>query len=607
MPRPTLLEPRIEKTVRDGAIYLRARDPIEPHPTRLGDLLRRGAERHPSRLYLAERRGEDLRHVTWAEALRAAEGIGSALIREGWASRPVLILSGNSVDHALLALGGFLAGVPVAPVSPAYSLRSRDFDRLRHVAAKLRPGLIYVERREPFEPALDALGLDVPVVVGGLEKPAKGIWLRDLEREPPSDALAERERGIDASSVAKILFTSGSTGRPKGVLNTHGMLTSNQQSISQVWPFLSHEDPPVLVDWLPWSHTFGGNHDFNMVLFHGGTLLVDDGKPTSALVDRTLANLAALPPTLYFNVPAGFAALVPRLEADAALRDTFFSRLKLVFYAGAALPNDLWQRLVALSKASGGEPVFMTTAWGSTETSPLATSAHFPLDAAGNIGVPVPGVTLKLVPNGTKLEVRVKGPTVMPGYLDEPELDQAAFDEERFYRIGDAVKEADEDDPSRGLLFDGRVAEDFKLTTGTWVNVGQLRTTLLAAASPALADCVIGAPDRDEVTLMAWPSVPGCVALGAKGDLPALARDQKVREHVRAALEAQNRAHPGRSTAVARLVLLDEPASIDAGEITDKGYVNQRAVLERRAAVVERLYASEPDDDVIVLADPRVG
>lgn len=596
-----LLEPRIEKRHANGAVYLRSREPLRDHPARLGDLLRRASDAHPDRVFLMERAGDGLRRVTYGEALRAAEGIAATLVRERLVERPVLVLSDNSVDHALLALGCFLAGVPVAPISPAYSLRSRDFERLRFIAKKLDPGLVFVEQREPFEPALRALGLDARIVSGGDAPASSGLWLRALFDVPATDALRARERAIEGSSVAKILFTSGSTGRPKGVLNTHGMLVSNQQAIAQTWPFFADHGPPVLVDWLPWSHTFGGNHNFNMVLFQGGTLLVDDGKPTPELVERTLANLRALPPTLYFNVPAGFAALVPRLEADAALRDVFFSRLAMVFYAGAALPNDLWQRLVDLSHAARNQSVFMTTAWGSTETSPLATSAHFPLEAAGNIGVPVPGVELKLVPSGSKLEVRVRGPNVMPGYLDEPELSASVFDEEGFYRIGDAVREADPSDPSRGLLFDGRVAEDFKLTTGTWVNVGRLRTTILAACSPVLADCVIGAPDEEYVTAMAWPSIPGCKAIGCAGELAALARDPRVRAHVRAALEQHAREHPGRSTRVVRVLLLEEPPSIDAGELTDKGYVNQRATLERRASLVRRLYAAV-DDDVISIA-----
>jgi feruloyl-CoA synthase len=593
MPTLELAAPDIERRTLGTSVYLSSRTPLAPHPERLGDLLRRAAERAPDRAFLLEPRGVSLRSISYGQALRAAEGIAGTLIREGWAERPVLVLSDNSIDHALLMLGAFLAGVPVAPISPAYCLRSRDFERLRFVANKLRPGLVYAESRAPFHAAIDALALDAPVVSGGETK--EGLWLRDFFDEPPGDRA--RERAIGPQSVAKILFTSGSTGRPKGVLNTHGMLTSNQQALAQAWPFL-REHPPSLVDWLPWSHTFGGNHDFNLVLFHAGTLLIDDGKPTPELVGRTVANLRRLPPSLYFNVPAGFAALVPLLESDQALRDLFFSRLELVFYAGAALPNDLWRRIVALSERARGERVFMTTAWGSTETSPLATSAHFALEAAGNIGVPVAGVTLKLVPNGTKLEVRVKGPNVMPGYLDDPELSAAAFDEEGFYCIGDAVKEIDVRDPSRGLAFDGRVAEDFKLTTGTWVNVGKLRTGLLAACSPALSDLVIAGQDEDFIAVMAWPSAPGCKALGA--DDPV--HDRRVRDHVRAAIERWNAEHPGRSTAIGRVLLLAEAASIDAGEITDKGYVNQRATLERRANEVERLYATVPDAEVLLIA-----
>jgi len=332
-----------------------------------------------------------------------------------------------------------------------------------------------------------------------------------------------------------------------------------------------------------------------MVLFGGGSLLIDDGKPSSALVDRTVANLCALPPTLYFNVPAGFAALVPRLEQDASLRDTFFSRLRLVFYAGAALPDDLWQRMVRLAEASPHPPPFMTTAWGSTETSPLSTSAHFPLERAGNIGVPAPGVSLKLVPNGSKREVRIKGPHVMSGYLDEPELTAAAFDDEGYYRIGDAVKLADDGDPQAGLLFDGRVAEDFKLSTGTWVNAGKLRTSVLTACSPALQDVVVAGHDREALGILAWPHV----AAGRRicGDdrleVDALVKSAALRSHVEAAITAHNRAHPQSSTRIARVLLLTMPPRIDGGEITDKGYINQRAVLERRAADVERLFGDD--------------
>ncbi|MCB9741667.1 MAG: feruloyl-CoA synthase [Alphaproteobacteria bacterium] len=577
---------------RGDVLYLRSGHPLAPPPRCLGDALVAAATRAPERTYLAERLPSGaLREVSWGQALAAAEAIGARLAHRLPQGRPVLVLSGNSVDHALLTLAGYLVGVPIAPLSVAWSLMSKDFGKLRHIAPKLDPGLIFVSAKAPFAPAVAAveevLGGEVPVICSAEDLPA---WMA-----PPSEAeraaLEAARARVGPDTVAKILFTSGSTGFPKGVINTHGMLCANQQMIRQLWPFLE-DTPPVMVDWLPWSHTFGGNHNFNMALFHAGTLLVDEGKPTPALVGASIRNLRALPPTLYFNVPAGFAALVPHLEADPELREVFFSRLRLIFYAGAALPDDLWQRLVALARQCTDTPPLMTTAWGSTETSPMATSAHFPLERAGNIGVPAPGVTLKLVPDGSKLEVRVKGPHVMPGYLDEPELTRQAFDEEGFYRIGDGVKLADPADPGAGLLFDGRVTEDFKLTTGTWINVGGLRTELLSACSPALQDLVVTGHDREALGVMAWPSVPGCRALvGAELGLAALCQHEAVRAHVREAVQRWNAAHPQSSKRVARLLLLKTPADIDAGEITDKGYINQRAVLERRAEAVARVYA----------------
>ena len=363
------------------------------------------------------------------------------------------------------------------------------------------------------------------------------------------------------------------------------MLCSNQQQIAQLWPFLADSEPPVFVDWLPWSHTFGGNHNFNMVLMHAGTIVVDEGRPTEHLIGATIRNVKDVPPTIYATVPAGYAMLVPELEADDALRAAIFSRLQVMFYAAAALPNDLWDRLVALAKRSTDRAVFMTTAWGSTETSPLATSTHFVVERSGNIGLPAPGVTLKLVPNGSKHEVRVKGPNVMTAYLDEPELTKAAFDDEGFYRIGDAMKLANPDHPEEGLFFDGRVAEDFKLSSGTWVSVTTIRTGLVALAGGALLDVVVCGHDRAELTIMAWP----------RGDI-AVARE-KARG---GAIAEWNAAHPASSTRVARAILLAEPPNIDAGEITDKGYTNQRATVERRCTDVDRLYAADPDAEIIL-------
>jgi feruloyl-CoA synthase len=586
------LAPRVATWRRDGDTwYVSSPLPLAEPPPTLSALLDRAAAETPAREFLIERGATGLSRVTYAEALEASDKIAAWLLRTGRAHRPVVALSGNSIDHALLMLGAMRVGAPFVPVSPAYSLASQDYAKLRRIAAKVRAGVFFAQATGPFARALEAIATPEAVVLDGEAISA----IRDA---PTTSGGSIVWPATGPEHVAKILFTSGSTGFPKGVPNTHRMLTSNQQMIAQLWPFLE-EDPPVLVDWLPWSHTFGGNHNFNMVLFHGGTLFIDEGRPNDAGIGATLTNLRDHPPSLYFNVPAGFAALVPRLEADARVRDAFFSRLRLVFYAAAALPDDLWQRLSSLA-SSAGRDVFFTTAWGSTETSPLATSAHFPMDRAGNLGLPAPGTTLKLIPNGRKLEVRVKGPSVMSGYLDEPELTRAAFDEEGFYRIGDAVRLADPSDPSQGILFDGRVAEDFKLATGTWVNVGTLRTGVLAEAAPALMDLVVAGHDRPGIGILAWPSPSGCARLlGEASDGAACAASRRVRDHVSAAIVRWNAAHPESSTRIVRALLLTEPPSIDAGEITDKGYINQLAALDRRAALVARLFAVEPAPDVI--------
>jgi len=360
----------------------------------------------------------------------------------------------------------------------------------------------------------------------------------------------------------------------------------------------------VLVDWLPWSHTFGANHNFNLVMRHAGTLHIDGGRPLPTMIGETVRNLTEMSPTIYFNVPAGYAALLPFLERDEAFARSFFKNLRMIFYAGAALPQDIWARLEAVSVRTIGERIPMTSSWGTTETAPLATAAHFPIERAGVIGVPVPGVELKLVPSGSKLEVRVRGPNIMPGYWKRPDLTAEAFDEEGFYKPGDAVRLADTDDVAKGVVFDGRLAEDFKLTTGTWVHVGALRVGLLAACTPALQDAVVAGENREFVALLTWLNAAGCQRLigdGAPATLPELARHPKVREHVQRALAQWNATHPGSSERVSRVILLPDAPSIDANEITDKGYINQRLALERRADTVARLFATTPDADVIVV------
>ncbi|MEM8931542.1 MAG: feruloyl-CoA synthase [Acidobacteriota bacterium] len=620
MPTPRFAAPEVEVEARaDGVRVLRSPGPLGAYPEHLGVSLRRWAEATPDRTFLAERapEAEGWVELSWAVTLERAEALGEGLLSRGAGpNRPLVVLSGNSIDHALLMFGSHLAGIPIAPISPAYSLLSTDHGKLCDIVSRLRPGIVFVDRAAPFAPALADLDrrgalTEVTLVVGDSEidsiaalNTREDVPLHALP-EPPGERLRSAEAEVGLDTVAKILFTSGSTDIPKGVLNTHRMLCSNQQMIAQVWPFL-RDAPPVLVDWLPWNHTFGANHNVNLVLTHGGTLYIDAGKPAPGLVETTVDNLRDISPTLYFNVPAGFAQLLPHLEADAALRDHFFGRLQLIFYAGAALPQDLWNRLEALSKASLGETVTMVSAWGSTETSPASTTVHFPIDRAGVIGLPLPGVEIKMVPAGSKQELRVRGPHVFPGYLDDDAKTRDAFDDEGFYRIGDAGKLADPDDPSKGVVFDGRVAEDFKLLSGTWVNAGRLRVEALAAAEPVLQDAVITGHDRDAVGLLAWLNIAACRALlrrtGISIDesVPAedLARTPTVREHLCAGLTRHNADAGGSSRRIARVLLLVEPPSIDAGEITDKGYINQREVLDRRADDVERLYA-DPAHDVL--------
>jgi feruloyl-CoA synthase len=588
----------------DGVLRYRSSVPLAPYDPSLARLFRGAVERNPAGIFLAERDGATWRKLTYAAARPLVDALATALIERGLsAERPVMILSANSIDHALLTLAGHTAGVPVAPISVAYSLQSQDHAKLKHIAALLAPGLIYVADTSPFAKALAALDLGRTELVASCNGAnVDGVTsFAAMARARPGPALENAVAAIGGDTIAKFLFTSGSTDLPKGVINTHGMLTANQQQLAQIWPFVD-EAPLVLLDWLPWNHTFGANHNFNLVLRHAGTLFIDGGRPVPGLIEETMRNLAEVSPTIYFNVPAGYAALLPFLERDDVLASAFFGRLRLIFYAGAALPQDLWERLEAVSERATGERVPMTSSWGATETSPLATAAHFAIERAGPIGVPVPGVELKLVPAGDKLEVRVRGPNVMPGYWKRGDLTRAAFDEEGFYKPGDAVRFAEPADPAKGVMFDGRLAEDFKLATGTWVAVGMLRVGALAAASPALQDAIIAGENRERIGMLAWLNVAGSRKLTAcEAPLAELARHPVLREHVRQAIAQWNDAHPGSSQKIARVLLLPDSPSIDANEITDKGYINQRLTLARRKADVERLFASAPDADVLVI------
>jgi feruloyl-CoA synthase len=570
---------------RDGSVLLRSGDALRDSDVSMAHTFRRGASAHPARVLAGQRAGSGWRTITWGEASDAADGIAASLLAQGLGpDRPLMVLSGNSIEHLLMMLGGFMAGVPVLPISTAYSLLSRDHARIRRIAELCEPAMVFADDAEAYGSALDSLASLVPLQALARGEREGAIRLDEMTATPPGPTI-EAWGSVGPETVAKILFTSGSTGTPKGVINTHRMLCTNQRALGQIWPFLEAE-PPTLVDWLPWSHTFGGNHNLNQVLTYGGTLFIDDGRPAPGMFERTVEALRHAPPTVYYNVPAGYALLAPRLEADRDFAQVFFSRLRFMFYAAAALPPALWERLRTTAAEIAGHPVALTASWGTTETAPAATSAHFASAQCGCIGVPIPGVILKLVPHGEKRELRVLGPNVTPGYYRNEAATRDAFDEEGFYCTGDAALLVDESDPAQGLTFDGRLAEDFKLATGIWVHVGAVRTRLVSETR-VLSDAVICGHNGHFIAALGWLNqTEASRLLGREGnvrpDEPALVA------HLARALCRVN-AGTGSAMWVARLLLLADPPDIDAGEITDKGYINQRAVRERRVDAVKLL------------------
>ncbi len=598
----TLIERR-----SDGSFLLRSPLQLDTPARCIGDWLEHWAARQPHKIFLAERASPSLpwSTVTYSETLQQVQGIAAWVLAQRMsAERPLVILSDNSIAHALLALGAMHAGVPAASISPAYSLVSKDFDKLRGMITLLDPGAIYVSDAAAFAPALAAIAsLHTAAIIAGETRDTPGvIAFAAVAATAVSDDVANAFALIGPDTIAKFLFTSGSTGSPKAVINTHRMLTSNQAAKAQVWPFLNDGDL-VMLDWLPWSHTFGANHNFNMALRNGGTLYIDGGKPLPNLFATSLANLRSVMPTVYFNVPRGFDMLISALRDDDDLRQRFFREVRFVFYAGAALPQNLWEALEDLAIKTVGHAIPMVSAWGSTETSPLATDCHFQARRSGNIGVPIPGTDIKLVPSGDKLEVRVRGPNVTPGYWKAPALTAQAFDDEKFYLIGDAVKLADPQRPEHGLFFDGRVSEDFKLTSGTWVSVGTLRVAGIAALAPLAQDIVVCGHGGDDVRFLIFPNIAACRALAGLADsspVDDVIVHPAVRDAVRHGLASLKATGGGSSSFATRGLLLVEPPSVDGGEITDKGYINQRAVLSRRADLVERL-ADRASPDCIVL------
>ena len=601
----------------DGTLVLRSTEPLRWFPDRLTDALEQWAAEAPDRTLVA-RRGHDGQwiRISYAQMLARAQAVGQALVDMGLSvDRPVAILSDNDLEHLTLALGAMWAGVPFTPVSSAYSLVSQDYGKLRHILGVITPGLVFASDARYAKAIATVLPADVPVVLtegaaaAAAEGPLAGrrvLGFNALLATTPGPTLAAAHAQVGPDTIAKFLFTSGSTKAPKGVVNTHRMVCANQQQVRQCMAFLA-EEPPVLIDWLPWNHTFGGNHNVGITIYNGGTLYIDDGKPTPKGIAQTLANLREIAPTVYFNVPKGFEEIATAMDTDTVLRDNLFKRCKAFMFAGAGLSQAVWDKLDAHGEAAVGERLRMVTGLGMTETAPACMFAVGTNTRSGHIGLPVPGVEVKLVKDastGGKLEIRFKGPNVMPGYWRAPEQTADAFDDEGFYRTGDAGRLIDPDDIQQGVFFDGRTAEDFKLSSGTFVSVGPLRAKIIAAGDPLVQDAVITGINRDDVGALLFPRADECRKLAGLDEavgLPDVLHHPAVRARFQALADHLWRDATGSASRVARLHVLAEPPSIDKGEVTDKGSINQRAVLQHRDSLVQALYEGAASDPFLIL------
>jgi len=590
----------------DGAWLMEPKGAMRECPRRLTDRLVYWASVAPDRTFIAERNAQgEWARLSYAATFAAVRRIGAGLLARGLsADRPVAILSGSSIQHQVLALAAMYVGIPFVPVSPAYSLTEGALGRLRYVLSLLTPGLIAVLGGPEYQRAVQAVdGGAEWVTPTGSEFGVKSTAWAALSSDDVARADAAHER-VEPDTIVKFLLTSGSTGNPKAVITTHRMLTSNQATLLQAMPFLA-EEPPVLLDWLPWNHVFGGSHNIGIVLMNGGTYYIDAGKPTPAGIKETVRNLRDVSPTVYLNVPRGYEALLPYLQSDEALRASFFKRLRITFVAAAGLSQEVWNGYLEVSRQARGSTVPMINGLGATETAPSITFATN-TTRAGFIGLPAAGAHVKLVPVNGKLEIRVRGPMVTPGYWRDPERTAASYDEEGWYRMGDAVRFAEPDNPAAGLMFDGRIAEDFKLSSGTWVSVGPLRVALLTALSPLCADVVIAGLNRDGLGALLIPDLRGCTTflpqLPADISQAQLAKSPVLLAELKRRLDQFAVEHPGSSTSISRALVLDSPPGLGTGELTDKGNINQRAVLDNRAHLVEALYAREPGPEVICIA-----
>ncbi len=590
----------------DGSAIVRPDQVLGDYPRSIVDALEAWAEKTPDAVLIADRDGDDWRRMSFKQVLDAIKPLASALLDAGLSpERPLIVISANEIEHFLLGMAAIWVGIPYSPVSPAYSLVSTDFGKLKYIAGQLTPGMIYASDGVRFEKAMDAaFDHDVPVIVrSNPPEKRRHRLFSDLLQTPVTDAVAAAHDAITPDTIAKFLFTSGSTGSPKGVVTTNRMMACNQEMIRSAFAFF-RDEPPVLLDWMPWNHVAGGSHNTGIAIYNGGSFYIDDGKPTPALIGRTVENLKSVRPTFFTNVPKGYEFLVAALDEDEDLRKAFFSRLKLMQYAGASLSQHVFEGLERAARAELGQPMLIVTGYGSTETAPFAFTTTWPVEQAGHVGLPAPGLEIKLVPNIDKLELRLKGPNVTPGYWREPLLSKAAFDEEGFYKIGDALRFVDPDDVNKGFIFDGRVSEDFKLSTGTWVNMAGVRTSVIAACAPFIRDVVLTGLDRNFLGAMIFPDLEVCarhVELPEDSDPEEIVNHPKVRQTFEDGLKLLASHATGSSNHVARAVLMATPPDIDKGEVTDKGSINQRAVHSARADLVESLYADAPGPDIFIL------
>ncbi len=586
----------------NGVLYITNDAPLPDYPRALFDIFDEWAEKTPDSPAIADRRADSgWRILSYRQLKEQSRAIAQYLLDKGLsADHGLAIIAPNSIDHALLALGAMRAGVPYAPITPAYALLSTDYVKLSYVLELMSPSMIYVDDTAPFKQALDAMEVDC--MITAIDNADSGFSLADALATTPGESLAAAEASINADTIAKLLFTSGSTGMPKGVINTQRMLCSNQEMIRQSYAFLKDE-PPVIVDWLPWNHTAGGNHNFGLALYNGGTLYIDEGKPTPKLMHHSVQNLLDIAPTLYFNVPKGYELLVAEMEKNPELRKSFFSRLKLIQYSGAGLSAHVFTQLEEMSVETVGEETLIITGYGATETAPFATCPIGPIKQPGLVGLPAVGVEFKLVPHDVKTELRVRGPSITPGYWGEADKTAEAFDEEGFYRIKDAIKLSDPDDISKGLMYNGRLAEDFKLSTGTWVNFSNLRAGFIAQAAPIVRELVLTGHDMDFIGALLFLDVEQAQKLDpslANASTEQLAASDIVRERIQDAVTRYKEKSTGSSTRISRVMIMAEDASLETGEMTDKGSVNQRSVLSRREELVNALYEDQPGPDVII-------